>query len=210
MTSSWVAVAACTATFCGAPVGTVPKEGTVSQPSRDQGGESPPWIWGMHYLVLARAWGTRAIEPPPRSSQPWAAPGKAGPCCRTHPLRPQRPPGGGWGGPRPRRCTRSCGSRSAGACSGLRGGKGRRGERSPPCGQRCGGPATPGGPSRAPLAGGASQGAPGADRQRCPWAQGIRLTSFTPQHRQAEGRDTRGGWQWGGHAWGGREGQGER
>lgn len=31
----------------------------------------------------------------------------------------QRPRAGGWRAPRPPRCTRSCGSRSAGACSGL-------------------------------------------------------------------------------------------
>lgn len=67
-------------------------------------------IRGTHCPVCTM-WGSRTAEPP--SCTP----------ARTHPLPPRTPPGGGWGAPRPQRCRRSSGSRSAGACSGL-GGKG--------------------------------------------------------------------------------------
>lgn len=118
-------MAACTATFCGAAVGTVPREGDSVTALLGPGQAKAPLDVGHHCLVLAQARSTRRVEPPPCSS-----PHKAGP-AETHQLHPQRPPGGGWGDPHPLRCTRSCGSRSAGACSGL-GGKGEEVSRALP------------------------------------------------------------------------------
>jgi len=184
VTSSWVAVAACTATFCGAPVGTVSEEGDrVTALLPPEWGKAPLDTGGPSLSRGVGAGGTGAAEPPPHGTQPRAAPRKVVPCQWTHPLRPRRPPGGGWGDPRPRRCTRSCGSRSADACSGLRGEKGSAG---PPLRLVWGSRSPPGEPAEPPSLGKSGM-SPGSNRsgqaEVSPWtqftstAQGVWFTS---------------------------------
>lgn len=105
VTSSCVAVGPWTATLRGAAVGT--------------GGERGPECAG------APREEARGPETPDPLLQGFSGQGRAGlggggwKRSGAHLPPRQRPRAGGWRAPRPPRCTRSCGSRSAGACSGL-------------------------------------------------------------------------------------------
>lgn len=104
MTSSWVAVAACTATFCGAPVGTVPEEGTVSQPSQDQAGGDPPLPTPTQGAALpGHIRGVRLGRGPERTvpGQLPGSPGGGRAVPLDSPASPTKTSWGGLGGPSP-------------------------------------------------------------------------------------------------------------